>query len=353
MLMKKQRAAIISALIMIYANSCSSGVQLAGNQPVQLQQADKVRSKTIISGIAEFPANNKLKVKATVTEIAANATVALIDPQTKITIASGITDNTGAFTIDPGAEFSPAPYSIYLLEASRRTGEDGKSTVTLGTYVKRTETDTWTSITAPVIKINAATTAISLLTALSPEAAQPADLIEMIVETTFHPYLFITEQLVNEVGALVVTALEQANDPFQVIGLRNGIYQIQQAVPMVEQTLVVSQEMVYKENNQSMSDPFFSYSGAFTFVPGQHVSLVGGVADYPFATGICCIAADDQLVIKINGEVALNYNAGDPPLPSGIDITSYAVPGINTVSVQAFDIGGNYWLNPLSIQVTN
>jgi Tol biopolymer transport system component len=131
-----------------------------------------------IKGKVEFPSHKTLskgglgglKTKATLQDIAPQATVSLIYPHDHATLANktaatGLTDNDGNFTINPDTNLNIPLNAIYVLEAVKRLGNIGNDLITVRTFIKWNGAS-WDSITNTGISINAYTTAVAAITSL-------------------------------------------------------------------------------------------------------------------------------------------------------------------------------------------
>jgi hypothetical protein len=183
-----------------------------------------VNASKVIEGEVEFPSPG-FTVMAEVADIAANATVSLIDnPTNNMTIASGLTNVSGAFTINPDANFNPQPGNIFVLEAGRRVGGINNNIMTIRTYIRWTGSG-WESITTPGIKINALTTAVSIMEAQDVNIA-PADVIGKINISNV-PYVIsniaaVTSAQVLAVENTVKYILLHNEDPVKSI-IKSGV----------------------------------------------------------------------------------------------------------------------------------
>lgn len=168
--------------------------------------------------------------KATINDISPYGTVSLIYPHNhgtmaNRTIASGLTDNSGAFSITTG--FSPANNEIFVLEVFKRLGGIGNHLMSLRTYIKAdtsTNPVTWNSMTTPGITINNKTTALAIIS--NTEPFDPALTIGTINNGTPGdiPSTSITASQINDVSTLVNNVLGSNYDPLKYIIKSSGTY---------------------------------------------------------------------------------------------------------------------------------
>jgi hypothetical protein len=187
---------------------------------------------TAISGFAEFPRPDKFKTKATVAEVTSIATVSVLNAVTKTVMATGITDEKGAFTITPGKTFNPSVKETFIVEAAKRTGNKN-DVIALRTYIQWNG-GKWVSITTPNVVLNSKTTALSIIAGENPSIS-PGQLINRISITgensTFTPFGPVTAEILTDVDQTVNSLLSQSYDPVQYIRLVNGEYTVIKQVP--------------------------------------------------------------------------------------------------------------------------
>jgi hypothetical protein len=106
-------------------------------------------------------------------------------------------------------------------------------------------------------------------------------------------------------------------------------------------------EISYMADPQYNYQIFFEASGTFELPAANGVSVIlrGGNVSMNgyFDPPLCCIGADDRLIIEINDTVVVNYDLSSAnyhfldPFDNGIDVTPYVHPGENTYHAKAFD----------------
>jgi Tol biopolymer transport system component len=228
MLKRNVRVTVIFIFLLFLAVACNNPTNNAGplSQPVIVI---KERTRTSISGKVEFPAPGKFSAKSTAADISAKATVSLIDPATNITIATGLTDNTGTFMVNPEPAFVPTDNQIFILEASKRPGDVGSFLIAIRTLVKwNANTTSWSSITTGIVKINSKTTALSVISGLNPGSVNPADLIGTVDSNTgsFSPPASVPSGTLTAVDNLVNQILADNRDPVKLITLNGSVYTV-------------------------------------------------------------------------------------------------------------------------------
>jgi hypothetical protein len=224
---------------------------------------NKKSGNTQIKGNAEFPAltpfhfqsdrqenglierkKEQFSTKANLTDVSTQATVSIIYPPdhptlANKTVATGLTDNSGNFIINPAPSFAPAPNDIFVLEAVKRIGRVGHSTLGISTYIRWNGTG-WDSITSPGILINTKTTALTIIAGRNGATISSADTINTILSGVPQAIGAITAQTVLDVADLVNTVLTNNYDPVLYIGFQNGNYQIINPEPISTPTPVPS-----------------------------------------------------------------------------------------------------------------
>jgi len=125
-----------------------------------------LNSNKTIKGKVEFP-ESKFEVKAILGDISTNATVSVIYPPDhpttpNKTIATGLTNATGNFTINTDPSFTPATGDVFILEAVKRIGRTNRDVLTISSYLQWNGT-TYVGMTTPSIYINSKTTALSII----------------------------------------------------------------------------------------------------------------------------------------------------------------------------------------------
>lgn len=156
-LMNKMVTPLLCALSFSLLLSCQQGA--GPNQSLSRFTSTQLQGKVTWQ--------TPFKVQATLSEIKPQATVSLLYPSdhptlAHRTIATGLTDASGEFTINPSETFAPSTGDIFILEASKRIGGPGNPLLSLRTFL-RWDGSTWSSITGTSIQLNALTTAIAIM----------------------------------------------------------------------------------------------------------------------------------------------------------------------------------------------
>jgi hypothetical protein len=181
----------------------------------QMQIDNNLKIKTTITGQVDF--SGSFKTMASLTDVAVGATVSLINPADNVTFATGLTDSNGSFILNVESQFSVN--QIFILEATKRIGGPGNFGMAVRTFLKWTGSG-WLSITTPNILVNTKTTAISIMASTNPDIS-PNDVIGKLDrvnnESVLTPFGPVTDTSVNQVVALIGTALAQNQDPVSLI----------------------------------------------------------------------------------------------------------------------------------------
>ena len=175
---KKVIIGILSSSIPFTLLSCSL-------DKTPLGQRTFLNSSKIIEGKVEFP-EKSFNVKATLGEVSPNATVSVIYPpdhptSPNKTIATGLTNDTGVFSINIDSTFTPANGEIFIIEAEKRMGGVNRDVLTISSYIQfDSASNTWKSMTSPDITINKTTTALSIIASLNTDILNAKETIGKI-----------------------------------------------------------------------------------------------------------------------------------------------------------------------------
>ncbi|MFN8578522.1 MAG: pentapeptide repeat-containing protein [Candidatus Sericytochromatia bacterium] len=183
--------------------------------------------------------DTNFNIKATIGQVGDRATVSLIYPYDdtatpNVTIATGLTDLNGNFNINPN--FNPIENKIYVLQASKRIGSSTKRTISVATYVRYTGS-AWESITSPSIKINANTTALTIIDYFD-SSISSADTIGKIVNDTITSIGSVSTQVISDVASKASFLIGADTDPTRFISYQNNKYFILKENPFNKNYLV-------------------------------------------------------------------------------------------------------------------
>ncbi|HEY9900791.1 MAG TPA: hypothetical protein V6D00_16545 [Pantanalinema sp.] len=177
---------------------------------------------TVVRGKGVFPAR---AIAATATDVTAYATATLLESATGRAIATGLTNAQGAFTLAPGAAFSPALDACYDLQVTKRVGGavTGNNQLSLLTVLKWTSGG-WASITnaaggAGSIVVNPTTTAVALIDREDPATAY-ADVIGKVSGANLDGVSVFTTHTVPEIAARVAAVTAQLQQDVDPVGDR-------------------------------------------------------------------------------------------------------------------------------------
>lgn len=219
---------------LLVLNFSTGGCEHLPKEPVSTEQNAQQTSpvkltKTSITGKVEFP--NGYKTKASIADIATSATVSLINPNTNTSIATGLTDINGGFSINPSNSFNPNTGDTFILEVTKRLGGAGNTGISLRTILKKTDMS-WDSITSPSIYINTKTTAIAIMSSLNPtdlpvdktigalQVVNGTSTVGSIAGTT------VTATNINQVKSMIEQIMSYNQDSVARIGYTNNKYGI-------------------------------------------------------------------------------------------------------------------------------
>ena len=250
MVMRKNLIPVI--LVSLILSGCGTTDLI---KPTKLTQIESTNNTgKVIKGTVSFPKSPLVPlykggwgIKATLAEVGSKATVSIIYPSNhptlaNQTIATGLTDTNGNFSINPDANFNPANNDIFVLEANKRIGSGGNDLISVRTYLKWNGS-VWSSITTPSININSKTTAITIIDDKDNTIA-PNDTIGKIDASqqpnVVSPINTVTTQTINDVSTLVDTILTQNSDPTMLVDFQNGKYFVNRAPNPSLQVLLAS-----------------------------------------------------------------------------------------------------------------
>jgi hypothetical protein len=235
------KTGLISLFVLTFVGACNQPFVNPVNSNSGIEKTSALKYKTSVYGSVVFPGRNSFNTEAVISDISSNATVSLINPANNKTIATGLTDSGGNFTINPSEQFMPADQSIYFLEAGKRLGDGttGNTLSSLRTIIKWNESgESWSSITTPDIKINLITTALSVLQDLNKTTVTPISLIGTVNNVNvFTPIPAISQQVLSDVSSLVTDVLNINGDPMKLIWLQDDIYYLKNPVDVFNSKL--------------------------------------------------------------------------------------------------------------------
>ncbi|MBU6428303.1 MAG: IPT/TIG domain-containing protein [Cyanobacteria bacterium REEB65] len=277
-----------------------------------------------IVGRVIFPPSRS--TQATINDVAKAATVSLIDPSANpsYTIATGLTDASGNFTINAG--FNPTPGKVYILEALKGLDNNAvhASAARVRTFVEFSS-DTWTSTTGSAINITSGTTALCVVQALqtNPAAGQPSTFIATLSPSgasactdpdagTFTPQASTAVTVPSYCSAegQVAAALADNLDPIGVVSVDNGgnfgvsvsalpvVFQVQPALAAIGATIsVVGQNFI----TPPASDTVLFGGTATVSTTASSVSVSGTSLVLSVPNGLTAGATAPIYVVNANG----------------------------------------------------
>lgn len=177
---------IISSFLSLFSLYSCSSEQISSKNVIEKNNISSNKDFTV-RGIAEFDdSKNNFKIKSD-TNITTRATVSLIYSSDyanvslrNATIATGLSDSNGNFSINPDQNFIPENNNVMILEAKKRIGGAGNSSISLRTNI-RWNGSKWESISSPNISINKKTTALSIISSLDPNTMSSSESINKLV----------------------------------------------------------------------------------------------------------------------------------------------------------------------------
>lgn len=209
----KKKSLWVSLTLLALTFSCTNTSIINNTNPVLKNQSIVTQP---ITGTATFPIKNNFNIKATVADIGTNATVSLIDTSNNTTLATGLTNASGVFTINSG--FTATTGTVYVLEATRRIAGSSNSSMSVRTFIKWNGSS-WNSITSPGVSINSRTTALtSMVGLMGTTLVTPDETIGTMPNNTpsdisHNSTVAITSASILEVADLIIYNLANNFDP--------------------------------------------------------------------------------------------------------------------------------------------
>lgn len=237
MLTNNTKKITIFLLSFFMNGSLIMGCQFNNTNPLTMVNFNKnSKLNTRVSGRVYFTSLNKYTTKATFDDISKNATISLIYPydhptKPNQTVAAGLTDNKGSFSLTPPDAFIPSTDDIFVLEALKRIGTVGKTVMSLRTYIQWNGTG-WDSITYPKTILNLYTTALSIIAGYSANLSTSGLIktIDISSDTSVltknisdsESNVIITSKKLNEVAEMVNKLILAEKDPVEGIVCQNS-----------------------------------------------------------------------------------------------------------------------------------
>ncbi len=226
--------AVSFSLGLAFTVSCQNA--LPGGVQTQHTQTPTVSAR-LLKGQVAFPGLVKtFRTQALPTDVNANATVSILYPhdhptQANTVIATGLTDTSGAFGINPDASFAPGSQEVFVLEALKRDGGAGSEVMSMRTFIRWNGT-AWESITTPDIVINETTTALSIIANQQNTELAVSNTMGTVVisggESVPQAIGTITVKAIQKVAELTRSVLARGQDPFAEIQYVNSDYGLDQ-----------------------------------------------------------------------------------------------------------------------------
>lgn len=223
--MRKIITASIFATLCILISSCNDKNLISNNTINNLYD----KNQKTIEGFVQFPS---FKTKASESDIINQTTVSLIYPDNYsvaklkgAVVSTGLTDNTGKFTLNVNNYFVPKKDDFFILEATKRIGNNN---ISLRTHIYF-DGYNFKSITKNKIYINSKTTALAIISNLNPNIlpiGQTIDKFDLSNTTTQINQISndVTLEKINQVKDLVDNLITQNKDPLGNIAFIDGSY---------------------------------------------------------------------------------------------------------------------------------
>ncbi|MFN8672160.1 MAG: hypothetical protein U0457_08805 [Candidatus Sericytochromatia bacterium] len=316
------------ALISLISLSLLLGCSINNNkfEKNNLYSNKQLNSKLSLIGKVEFPDLSKFKTKATSAESVSNTTVSILYPPdhstlANNTIATGLTDNNGVFSINTDVTFNPTINGIYILEAIKRLNTTNNPLISIRTYIKWTGTN-WTSITGTKIVINSKTTALASMVSLlgnsltSDDAIEKISITDNIVSITDIKKggtgsIIIKADSINKVSDMLIDFILSKNyDPSQYLVYQNGKFSVKEpkSITNIITTVVGNSDIVdnIQATSTLLSNPnsiiFDSSNNMYISDNGNNrirkVDKITGIITTIVGTGVAGFSGDNGQAIN-------------------------------------------------------
>jgi hypothetical protein len=253
---KQLKLTVISLLVFALGAACQPRL----NSPPttnKLNLTEIEKTNLTLTGKVEFNLPEQLNIKSSTADVGINATVALINTSTNVSVSSGVTDSSGDFSLTFYSSFTPSPNQVFVLQASKRTGGSNSPLLSLRTYVQWTGSG-WNSITGGQTIINKETTALTIIEKNN-SSVNPPDVIGKISvsggNSTLTPFGTVTVQLLTDVTSIITEVMNRDLDPVQYIEYNGVKYQLKNPRPVSDAPgdLITYREII----DHSFCDEFF------------------------------------------------------------------------------------------------
>ncbi|MEK7435248.1 MAG: hypothetical protein AABZ74_19105, partial [Cyanobacteriota bacterium] len=233
-----------SILIISIITSCSPNLNNIYQNNSLISQT-KIKNLKIEGKVDFLKQTDSFKIKSDLKELASDSTISLIYPHdhktfANKTIATGLTDSNGNFTINLDSSFNLNFNDVFILESTKRIGGVGNSIITLRTYIKWLDNNGWTSITKNKIYINSKTTALSAMVSLISPSISSSDIMETInisdgistsTDIKNSKGLLISSESINNISKIIETYLLNGEDFLQYLVYKNGVFSVKDPSP--------------------------------------------------------------------------------------------------------------------------
>lgn len=239
--MNKLKTFFLLIIPFLFIASCNINNTIPITNALESKQS---KSNTIVGKI-KFPESIKealnkprFTTKGTLEKVSKKATVSLLyayneGSNANKTITSGLSDENGNFILNFDPYFLPSTSARYLLQATKRIGNQ---IVTAQTFLRWNDTTkAWESITAPSIEINSYTTALTIMSALNNISISRSintvvlDGTETLVNNIMSSdglSVLLTKNQIFQVSDMVVSLVDRGKDPYAFIKKVNGVFQV-------------------------------------------------------------------------------------------------------------------------------
>lgn len=222
--MFKKLSLALLLFVLTTNTSCANGINQQKDISVSKEKSLNLKGKVV------FPDGFKTKAES----VSTLSTVSIIYPANDTTnpnktIATGVTDNNGYFSINPSPTFIPQNNQIFVVEAIRRVEQyntnnpKDSNLQSLRSFI-RWNGSNWDSITSNDLVIDTMTTGISILSSYT--NTNPNDTINKVNNGSPSVIGFISVDRINRLSDMVRVCLNEKRDPYASIKLIDNEYYI-------------------------------------------------------------------------------------------------------------------------------
>jgi uncharacterized protein YjbI with pentapeptide repeats len=221
--MFKKLSLALLLFVLTTNTSCANGINQQKDISISKEKSLTIKGKVV------FPNGFKTKAENTSTLSSVSIIYPANDPTNpNKTIATGITNDSGYFSINTSSTFIPQNNQIFVVEAIKRFNEGYYNSTngniqSLRSFI-RWNGSNWDSITSNDLVIDTMTTGVSILSSYT--NTNPNDTIGKISNGTASVIGNISLESINRLSDMVRVCLNEKRDPYASIKLIDNNYYI-------------------------------------------------------------------------------------------------------------------------------